>query len=36
MDIFAQNRLKLSGNLVDQSTVRLGSGAGPKVDNVCR
>ena len=29
------NFLKPSGNLVDHSTVRFGSGAGPKFCNVC-
>ena len=37
MEVLAQNRLKFSGRLVDQSTVRLGSGAGTQVyPEVCR
>ena len=31
MEVFAQKRLKFSGSLVDQSTVRFGSGAVPRL-----
>ena len=36
IDILAQNLLKFTGNLLDQSTVRLGSGDVPRLVNVCR
>src|SRR5690625_5737301 len=36
IDIFAQNFLKLLGNFSDQRTVKFGSGAGPRLSNVCR
>ena len=35
-DISAQKRLKLAGSLSLQSTVRFGSGAGPRLIRVCR
>ena len=36
MEISAQKVLKSLGSLRDQSTVRLGSGAGPRFSSVCR
>jgi hypothetical protein len=36
MDILAQYFFQLAGSLVDQRTVRLGSGLGPKFVRVCR
>ena len=36
MEISAQYFLKLEGSFFDQSTVRLGSGAGPRLSSVCR
>ena len=30
------NSLNASGSLVDQRTVKFGSGAGPKLSNVCK
>ena len=36
MEVFAQNFLKFNGSLVDHSTVRFGSGAGPRLVRVCR
>jgi hypothetical protein len=36
MDIFAQYFFQLAGSLVDQSTVRLGSGEGPRLVRVFR
>ena len=35
MDTCAQYLLKFMGRLVDHSTVRLGSGAGPRFSSVC-
>ena len=35
IDIFAQYSLNPCGNLVDHNTVKFGSGAGPKLSNVC-
>ena len=35
-DTCAQNRLNPSGSAADQSTVRFGSGAGPRLYSVCR
>src|SRR3954451_13133877 len=36
IDIFATYFLNASGNLVDQRIVKFGSGAGPKLSNVCK
>ena len=36
MEVLAQKRLKFMGSLVDQSTVRFGSGAVPRFFKVCR
>src|SRR6188474_3890057 len=36
IDTWAQNRLKPSGSVGDHNTVRLGSGAGPRLYSVCR
>ncbi len=36
MDVLAQNILNFSGSLVDHSTVKLGSGAVPRLFRVCR
>src|SRR5690606_23042211 len=36
MDILAAYFLKFSGNCVDQRMVKFGSGAGPKLSNVCK
>src|SRR5690625_133877 len=36
IDIFAQYFLKFVGNSVDHKTVKFGSGAGPKLSNVCK
>jgi len=36
METCAQNRLNPSGSPGDQSTVRFGSGAGPRLYRVCR
>lgn len=35
MEYLAQNSLNFFGNRLDQSTVKLGSGAGPIFANVC-